>query len=89
MGYLPAFLALFGFRRVGGATRACRRPLGCLAGAAHLPGLVTFCAFDQEACCRRPDRHAFHGGICLNALMLALLLAAAARHGARSEAPLP
>lgn len=82
MGYLPAFLALSVF---GGWVAARGHEAGpwLLAGAATFLVSVTFRAFDQELCAVLPFGAHFMWHL-LNALMLALLLAAAARHGARS-----
>lgn len=82
MGYLPAFLALSVF---GGWVAARGHEAGpwLLAGAATFLVSVTFRAFDQKLCAVLPFGTHFMWHL-LNALMLALLLAAAARHGARS-----
>lgn len=82
MGYLPAFLAMFFF---GGWVAARGHAAGpwLLAASATFLVSVTFRAFDQELCAVIPIGTHFMWHL-LNALMLALLLAAAARHGARS-----
>ena len=81
-GYLPAFLALFVF---GGWVAARGHAAGpwLLAAAATFLVSVTFRAFDQEMCAVVPIGTHFMWHL-LNATMLALLLGAAARHGARS-----
>lgn len=81
-GYLPAFLALFVY---GGWVAARGHAAGpwLLAAAATFLVSVTFRSFDQEMCAVVPIGTHFMWHV-LNAAMLALLLAAAARHGARS-----
>ena len=81
-GYLPAFLALFVF---GGWVAARGHAAGpwLIAAAATFLVSVTFRASDQQMCALLPIGTHFMWHL-LNATMLALLLAAAARHGARS-----
>lgn len=78
-GYLPAFLALVVF---GLWTHVAAHPAGRLivAAAGVFVVSVTFRALDGHACAAVPVGTHFLWHL-LNALMLGLLLAAAARHG--------
>lgn len=84
-GYLPAFLALFVF---GIWTRAAGHPAGgwIVAGALVFVVSVTFRALDGHVCAHFALGTHFMWHL-LNAVMLGLLLAAAARHGRPPVSP--
>lgn len=84
VGYLPAFLALFGF---GGWVALRGHPAGrwLLAAALTFLASVTFRALDHHVCEALPLGTHFMWHV-LNAVMLGLLAVAAARHGSRAAA---
>jgi hypothetical protein len=84
VGYLPAFLALFGF---GGWVALRGHPAGrwLLAAALTFLASVTFRALDHHVCEALPLGTHFMWHV-LNAVMLGLLAVAAARYGSRAAA---